>query len=252
MNRLPACPPARPAGRTDGRTAVRRRSPGETWFRWTASGARVGVRGHLGCRWHLEVPMTHTVEPDARGAPAPQRRAAEGPQAAPPHDDRHRRRHRSRPLRGLRRRDHRDRAGRLPHLRGHRRADRPRDADARRDGHGEPVDRVLRRLLPDGARRLGGLLGRVALLVLLGDRGRLRGRRRRRDHHLLDRRPAVAALPRADGPDDGHQPGLGVVVRRVRVLVRQHQGRRDRGLPRARAALRRSACGPASPSTSAT
>ena len=66
----------------------------------------------------------------------------------------------------------------LPDLRDHRRADHPGDADARRDGHGQPVHRLLRRLRPERAGRLGRLLGRLALLVLLGDRDRLRGRRR--------------------------------------------------------------------------
>ena len=36
----------------------------------------------------------------------------------------------------------------------------------------------------------------------------------------------------------GDQPVLGVVVRRVRVLVRRHQGGRDRGVHRARVAVR--------------
>ena len=41
------------------------------------------------------------------------------------------------------------------------------------------------------------------------DRGRLRGRRRGQDPHLLARRPAVAAVPGPDGPDDRDQPVLG-------------------------------------------
>ena len=47
----------------------------------------------------------------------------------------------------------------------------------------QPVDGLLRRLRAPRTRRLGGLLGGLALLVLLGDRRRLRGRRRRRDPH---------------------------------------------------------------------
>ena len=39
--------------------------------------------------------------------------------------------------------------------------------------------------------QLGRLLGRLAVLVLLGDRRRFRGDRRREDHPVLDRRPAV-------------------------------------------------------------
>jgi len=35
----------------------------------------------------------------------------------------------------------------------------PGDADARRDGGGQPYDRVVRRLCPQGAGQLGGLLG---------------------------------------------------------------------------------------------
>ncbi len=38
--------------------------------------------------------------------------------------------------------------------------------------------------------------------------------------------------------DDGHQPVLGQVVRRVRVLVRRHQGRCHRGVPGARRPVR--------------
>ena len=46
------------------------------------------------------------------------------------------------------------------------------------------------------ARRLGGLLGGLAVLVLLGDRRRLRGGGGREDPHLLDRRAALDPLPR--------------------------------------------------------
>ena len=54
-----------------------------------------------------------------------------------------------------------------------------------------PVDRIVRRLLPRCAGPVGGLLGRLALLVLLGDRRRLRGDRGREDRAVLDRRPTV-------------------------------------------------------------
>jgi amino acid transporter len=84
-----------------------------------------------------------------------------------------------------------------------------------------------------GARRLGGLLGRLAVLVLLGDRRRLRGDRRREDHPVLvEGSGALDAGARTHGPDDPDQPDLGEVVRRVRVLVRRHQGRGDHRLPR--------------------
>ena len=105
-------------------------------------------------------------------------RAQEGPQATPPDDDRDRRRDRRRPLRRIGRGAPDDRARRLPHLRGHRRPHRDGDADAGGDGHREPEHRLVLRLLAGRARPLGGLLGRLALLVLLGRRGRLRGRRR--------------------------------------------------------------------------
>ena len=78
------------------------------------------------------------------------------------------------------------------------------------------------------AGRLGGLHHRLAVLVLLGDRAGHRGRRRRRDPPALDRPAAVGHGARADGAADRHQPHLGQVVRRVRVLVRRHQGRRHR------------------------
>ena len=47
----------------------------------------------------------------------------------------------------------------------------------------------------------------------------------RQDPDVLARRPAVAALPRFDDPDDRRQPLLGVIVRRIRirVLVRRYQ-----------------------------
>ena len=82
------------------------------------------------------------------------------------------------------------------------------------------------------AGRLGGLLGRLAVLVLLGDRRRLRGGRRARRSSSTGSTSRCGCLARPDGPDDGDQPVLGVVVRRVRVLVRRHQGGRDRRVPR--------------------
>ena len=87
--------------------------------------------------------------------------------------------------------------GGVPDLRAHRRADHHGDADARRDGRRQPVHRLVRRLRPPGAGRLGRLLGRLAVLVLLGHRRRLRGGRRGQDPHLLDRRAAVAAVARS-------------------------------------------------------
>ena len=62
--------------------------------------------------------------------------------------------------------------------------------------------------------------------------------RRRQDHPVLDRRPAVVVRVGPHGPDDGDQPVLGLVVRRVRVLVRRHQGGRDHRVHRARRAVR--------------
>src|SRR6188768_1537346 len=47
--------------------------------------------------------------------------------------------------------------------------------DARRDGDRQPVDGLVRRLRPSSPRWLGGILGGLAVLVLLGDRRRLRG-----------------------------------------------------------------------------
>ena len=45
--------------------------------------------------------------------------------------------------------------------------------------------------------------------------------------------PAVGLGPDRDGGAHRHQPGLGRLLRRVRVLVRRHQGRRHRRLHRA-------------------
>ena len=55
---------------------------------------------------------------------------------------------------------------------------------------------------------------------------------------ILVRRAAVAALAGPDGADDGDQPDLGRLVRRVRVLVRRHQGGRHHRVPGARHPVR--------------
>ena len=51
-------------------------------------------------------------------------------------------------------------------------------------------------------------------------------------------RAAVAAVARSDAAHDRHEPVLGELLRRVRVLVRRHQGGRDLRLPRARHPVR--------------
>ena len=77
---------------------------------------------------------------------------------------------------------------------------RPRDADAGRDGRRRPDLRLLLRLRRPGARPLGGLLDRLALLVLLGRGARGRGDRRCRDPGGLDTgRPAVGLGADRDG-----------------------------------------------------
>ena len=58
----------------------------------------------------------------------------------------------------------------VPHLRAHGCADHHGDADARGDGGCESGDRILCRLRTPVDRRVGRLLGGLALLVLLGDR----------------------------------------------------------------------------------
>ena len=178
--------------------------------------------------------------------------APEGPQAAPPDHDRDRRRHRRRSVRGVRRGDQRDRTGRLPQLPRHRRADHPGDADARRDGHRQPLDRLVRRLLAQGAGRLGGLLGRLALLVLLGDRRRLRGRGRREDPHLLVRRAALVAVAGPDGADDRDEPVLGRAPT-ASSSTGSPASRSSRSSPSSSSAPSSSSgCGPTRASTSAT
>jgi amino acid transporter len=52
------------------------------------------------------------------------------------------------------------------------------------------------------------------------------------------RRPAVGDRARPHAAHDRHQPVLGPLLRRVRVLGRQHQGRDDHGLHRARQPVR--------------
>ncbi len=60
---------------------------------------------------------------------------------------------------------------------------------------------------------LGRVFGGLAVLVLLGDRRRIRSRRRRQGPRLLVPRPAVGAVAVPDGVDDGDQPVLGDLVR---------------------------------------
>ena len=59
---------------------------------------------------------------------------------------------------------------------------------------------------------------------------------RRDPHRLGPGRPAVGLGAAGDDRADRHEPGLGRLVRRVRVLVRRDQGRRDRRLHRDRRA----------------
>ena len=93
----------------------------------------------------------------------------------------------------------------------------------------------------------GRLLDRLAVLVVLGHRARDRGDRRGRDHPPVGARGAavdVGADPHGDPHAD--QPLLRQLVRRVRVLVRRHQGRRDQRVPHSRRGSRSSGCCPAS------
>ena len=66
----------------------------------------------------------------------------------------------------------------------------PDHADAGGDGGGPTFGGVLLRLREDGPRQLGRVLHRLALLVLLGDRGRVRGHGGGRDHKRY-----VSAVP---------------------------------------------------------
>ena len=60
----------------------------------------------------------------------------------------------------------------------------------------------------------------------------------REDHPVLDRHPTVAVRVDLHGLDDRDEPVLGEVLRRVRVLVRRHQGGGDRGRSSRSALLR--------------
>src|SRR6202000_428999 len=92
-------------------------------------------------------------------------------------------------------------ARRIPDVCPLRCADCPGDADVGGDGGREPVDRVLRRLRGQGAGRLGRLFGGLAVLVLLGDRRRVRGGGRRQSPQLLVSRAAVGAVAVPCGVD---------------------------------------------------
>ena len=154
--------------------------------------------------------------------------------------------HRRRSVRRLRVR-HRRRRSRHPALvRPGRRAGRPRDADARRDGRRQPDLRFLLRLRGPGARPLGRFLHRLAVLVLLGRGARRRGDRRCQDPHRLGPgRPAVGLGADRDDRPHRHQPRLGRLLRRVRVLVRRASRSSPSPPSSSSAAWRYSACCPA-------
>ena len=121
-------------------------------------------------------------------------------------------------------------------LRPGRDARRPRHADARRDGDGQPRHRVVLHLLRARVRPVGGLLGGLAVLVVLGARHPGRGDRRRRRAAPPRRAGPVGVGARGDVAADGDEPRQRRQLRRVRVLVRPHQGRRDRPVHRRRGA----------------
>ena len=91
---------------------------------------------------------------------------------------------------------------------------------------------------------LAGFLTRLDVLVFLGHRRGARGGRRCRLGSLLAAgRAGLADQSGAAGRAHGDQSVLGEVVRRVRVLVRLHQGGRDRRVPGWWAGCTCSACG---------
>lgn len=61
--------------------------------------------------------------------------------------------------------------------------------------------------------RLGGILGWLAVLVLLGNRRGVRGGCRREGSNLLDRCAAVVGVAVSDDDDDRDELGLGVILR---------------------------------------
>ena len=103
--------------------------------------------------------------------------------------------------------------------------------------------RLVLDLRRSGAGPLGGLLDRLALLVVLGDRDPGRGHRRRADpRRLVPAVPQWAFALHRHRAAHGHQPAQRRQLRRVRVLVRPGQGRRDRGASSAWACSPSSAC----------
>ena len=127
----------------------------------------------------------------------------------------------------------------------HRRADRLRHADAGRDGRGQPDAPAPSP--PTRARRWA--VGRASPSAgSTGSSGSScspsRPPRAPDPGAAGSGRAAVADGADPDAADDRHQPDLGGLLRRVRVLVRRHQGRRDRGLPGARRPLRARASWP--------
>jgi amino acid transporter len=107
----------------------------------------------------------------------------------------------------------------------HRCADHPGDADARRDGHRQPLHRVVRRLLAEEL-SAAGRASRSAWLywyfwVIVVGFEAVAGAKILTSGST----PALAAVAQPHGADDRDEPGLGELLRRVRVLVRRHQGR---------------------------
>ncbi|CAK7284550.1 hypothetical protein SGPA1_30423 [Streptomyces misionensis JCM 4497] len=154
------------------------------------------------------------------------------PQAAPPVDDRPRRRDRRGTVRGVGRGHRRGRSVHRDRLRPVRAAGDAGDADARRDVGRLPVVRLLLGPRRAGDRPLGRVRGRLVLLGAAVHRRGPGGHRRGQDRPGLGAgQPAVdlgravhAGLPR-------HEPGRREELRRVRVLVRRAQGRRDLAVP---------------------
>ena len=164
--------------------------------------------------------------------------AAESEEPAPA-DDRVGRDHRGQPVHRQRGGDRHRRARGGAVVRAGRPGRRARDADARGDGERGADARFVHGVRAQFARGLGRVHDRLAVLVLLGWRRRVRGGGRGEvAAPAVARGAAVGFLAAVDAVAHRDEPGVGAVVRGDRVLVGLDQGVHHRRVPGVRRAVR--------------
>ncbi len=102
-----------------------------------------------------------------------------------------------------------------------------------------PGQRAFTEFARIGLGRWAGFPHRLAVLVFLDDRRAHRGHRRREHPAALAAHAgAVGDRARSHGGDDRREPHVRALLRRIRVLVRVHQGGGHHRVHRARGGLR--------------